>query len=132
MIADSTREKLSKSSSGINNHFAKLNEKEVLIIYDLLNYGFNSAEVMSMTGVNRITINDIKVGRTWSHITGIKYVKSRERRRISKEDALKIYELTKQKIKHQDISDLFNVPLHIVSDISRGKTWNSVTNHIAS
>ncbi len=130
IIADSTKEKLSKASSGVNNHFSKLTEIEVLQVLDLLNYGFNCMDISKMTDINYRTINDIKRGKTWSHLTGVQYFKSREKQRISEDTAIKIYKLLKQNFKHKEIAKIFDVPIHIVSDISRGNTWNSITSQV--
>lgn len=63
--------KVSKSQLGSNNSIAKLKENEVLEIVNKLNQGFKNVELGKMYNVSSSTINSIRKGKSWNHITNI-------------------------------------------------------------
>lgn len=58
--------------SGENRYNAKLTNNDVLEIKSLLQNGTKITEIAEKFNVNRITINDIKLGKTWKHLGDFK------------------------------------------------------------
>jgi hypothetical protein len=63
--------------NGSRNPSAKLNEEQVLEIINLLHQGLSAKEVASQFNLERTQVSNIKLGKRWSHITGIQYVPTR-------------------------------------------------------
>ena len=55
-----------------NNPLKKLSEREVLKIVDRYNDGVSKAELSREYNVSDMSIHYILIGKTWSHLTGIK------------------------------------------------------------
>lgn len=54
---------------GINSNFAKLTEKNVIKIKELIKDGLSNIEISKMFNVSRPNISMIKNNKTWKHIT---------------------------------------------------------------
>lgn len=65
-----TKTKMSSKRKGSQNSFAKLNEFDVIEIYNLIMRGASNAEISKKYGVTSNNIASIRNGKTWSHITG--------------------------------------------------------------
>lgn len=62
-------------SLGEKSHRAKLTAADVDAIRDLTSRGLSNRQVAKMFGVTRQTVNDIWVGKSWSHLPSAKICK---------------------------------------------------------
>ena len=58
--------KNSRKGSGVNN--SKLTEKDVYMIYQLINQGKSLSEIAALTKTGKSNISEIKAGRSWRHL----------------------------------------------------------------
>lgn len=56
-------------NTGSKNGMSILNEQKVLEIKKLFKTGLSNKKISEMFGVHQGTISDIKVGKTWKHLT---------------------------------------------------------------
>lgn len=57
---------------GENNPNSKLNEKQVLKIKEMLECGISQVDIAKFIGVSSACIGAVKLGYTWTHVTGFK------------------------------------------------------------
>ena len=132
--SEEVRIKMSKSSQGkgqgIKNVKAKLTEEQILKIDNMLKDNKTIDEIADTFKVHRSTIQLIKTGKHWSHITGRNrdnvYVKPIK---ITTEDQVIEVKKWLYKNKHcdQQIADILNMGRSTISHIRRQKTWSHVT-----
>lgn len=60
--------------SGGRSPLAKLNDRQVVEILSLLDQNITQSEIAVKFGIERTQVSNIKTGKRWSHLTGIKYV----------------------------------------------------------
>ncbi|QEM43271.1 HNH endonuclease [Bacillus phage Chotacabras] len=122
-----------KLGSEVNN--ATLTEDIVkLIKADLINCS-STAILAEKYNVSSSAISDIKVGITWSHVEveGFTPYKTtvngsnNGKSRLTEDDVRLIKKLHRdKKFKQVELSKMFNVSKHAISDIIRGRTWKHV------
>lgn len=56
------------SNLGSRNGISKLKEKDIPIIRDLIKKGFSDIQIGKIFNINRQTIRDIRLNKTWKHI----------------------------------------------------------------
>jgi len=59
------RNDLRRAAKGEKSHRSKLRNKDVIVIKEMLNKGFNCVTIAECFGVHRKTVNDIKLKKTW-------------------------------------------------------------------
>ena len=69
------KKKIENANKGEKYASSKLTEKQVTQIYALLLRGWTQTKIAEIFGVSVATVNNIKHGRTWSHLL-VKYYKS--------------------------------------------------------
>jgi hypothetical protein len=74
-FSESTRQKYINNTTCEAHNRAKFKNADVLEIVDLLNNGESITDVSNKFNVSEAAILDIKIGRNWSKLTGIKYYK---------------------------------------------------------
>lgn len=62
---------LRENCMGERHSFAKLNEKQVLEIVELINRGTKLTSIAKLFNISQQSISSIKLGITWSSVTGI-------------------------------------------------------------
>lgn len=65
---DKSKENYRQSKLGTKNPSAKLNERQVKRIRRLIKKGQSNIQIGKMFGVNRKTISDIRLGKTWRQV----------------------------------------------------------------
>ncbi|QBQ74604.1 HNH endonuclease [Burkholderia phage BcepSauron] len=70
-VQDAHASGLANTARGSQAAKAVVNEAQVLEIVRLLNSGVTQKEAASMYGLSRSSVSHIKLGLSWSHITGI-------------------------------------------------------------
>jgi NUMOD4 motif len=116
---------------------AKLTNDEVIKIYDLVWHSdLTIFEICKMFNVKESTVFSIKVGRTWSHLTGHVYIPN------NNSDVKHSYELTKEQVidiynklwnvglSIKSVSEIYNLPTYIISNIRNGYTHKDITQQI--
>lgn len=78
-MAHAKRNNLYNPNKGENNQNTKLSNRDVKSIVTMCREGMSHASVSSMFGVNPVTVTLIMNGKTWGHLTGIKYEKKTNR-----------------------------------------------------
>ncbi|OJW78451.1 MAG: hypothetical protein BGO59_31095 [Spirosoma sp. 48-14] len=119
---------------------AKLNTEDVLKIKDLLEQGLLYTQIAERFNVSTDTIQKIRNGRNWVHVTG--FTKLQEKRvskrvnasgfksiqtKLTAENLLEIKERLSTGEKCVTIAKSFNVSLSLISSIKRGKAWSDFT-----
>lgn len=125
-----TRKKISEAHQGSKHHNAKLTEKEVLKIKELLKVGETQTNIAKKFNVNRETISLIKSGKLWSHtgedISSIECSKT-SNAKLTEDDVREIKNLLKGKtMTHQEIANRYNVNKSTINNIKRNKAWTQV------
>lgn len=110
-----------RNSKGVHNYGCILEEKQVLEIYK----SNSSCSVLSkIYGVSKLAINRIKIGKTWGHITGHKYIQKRPSTFLDKEIVLKIFN---SGLTPRELSKKINIPEGVIAMIKRGQTYSKIT-----
>ena len=116
---ENMHDKLDNGTYGSN-----LTPEQALAIYNAEGFHY---EIAKKFGVRQAQVSRIKTGKTWSEVTGQKYILSSPR--LSKEIILGVYFAEGPQCK---IAKMFGVSPQHVSDIKSGKRWAEVTKHVAS
>jgi group I intron endonuclease len=106
-------------------NYTTLSNKDIIDINNLILKGFSDLDISQRYKVNKYTINDIRRGKTWSHITGIQY--NKRNTKVSKDIALKIFNLLQNGESIKAICDIFNVNNDVVYNIKNGVTFKDIT-----
>lgn len=105
---------------GEKHHLTYLTNEQVLNI-------INSSETDSILsvkyGMPRRCINNIRIGRSWSHLTGIVYKKKKIKRPSHKE----ILDIFNSPLEYMDISKKFGFSRSTVCNIKLGKIHSEIT-----
>lgn len=120
---------------GSQCHRAKLNELQVLEIKKLIEEHIPYKHIIDKYGIKSHTISAIAKGDTWKHITGFSRENSfdkrcglNERTALNQENVLEIKKLLEEgTLKIKEIANQFNVNNSIISSISKGRIWKSLT-----
>lgn len=94
-----------------------LNKKQVLSISKSK---MSSYDLSMRYNVDLKTINNIKTGKAWSKVTGIKHVKLDRQKQLSKDVVLRIY---KSKLSGASIAKEYGLSRSVVSHIKTGRTY---------
>jgi len=121
----------SHSTLGSRNGNSILNETLVLEIKDLLVL-YTNVELGNMFSVCRSAISDIRIGKRWSHITGIKRKKGRKKGSdchttvLNDDKVREIRKRLKNKETGASLGREFNVTMSVISKIKLNKIWKHV------
>lgn len=116
---------------GEMNGNAKLEESQVLEIYEKLLKGFSVVSLSEMYGVGTTAISDIKSRKSWSHILKdlpaipVKIKPTR----LNEDYVIKVCEQLEKKVPHLEIVEMFNgvVTINQVRDISRRRCFRELS-----
>ena len=116
---------------------SKLTASKIKYIVELYSKGgVSQNEIAKEMGVSYGCIEHILIGHTWAHITGIKHGETPIRNqkgeehykaKITKEQVLQVVDLINKGIQLKIISQQLGIGYYSVKDISRGKSWRSIT-----
>lgn len=113
---------------------AKLTEPDVLEIVKQLNQGETQRAIADRFGVDNVTINSIKCGRLWGHLTGIPYQKpgcpkgeDHSNAKLTADKVCEICKLAQNGWSQVDIALKFGVSKSNISAILRGRSWSQLT-----
>jgi len=113
-----------------NKDIEYLTKKQVLEIKELLDLGVKIKVIADQFNVHFQSISNIRIGKYWSHITGIKngdYSTNINHGKLSKEQVLEIKNLFDSGLKSHIIADKFNISEYTISHIRRGNFWSNIT-----
>lgn len=114
-------------NTGERCHTSILKEEEVKEVMRMLNEGRTCKEVGGVFGITDGAVWRIKVGQTWSHVTGIKYAGAKQKR-LSEEEVREIKKLLKEgTMIQEDIAKLFGVTRRAIGKIKTGQNWKHIT-----
>ena len=119
-----------RTARGISSGMCKLTEAQVReIAFDKTQSARDLAEKF---GVNRITINYIRAGKTWRDVTGFEEThrgvlkgEAHGMCKITKEQALEI--VAHPEVSAKEFSDRYGITKESIYGIRKGVTWSSVT-----
>lgn len=114
---------------GEDKTLAKLTEKDVLEIQSL----FESKEMLDRDiavkyGVTSGVISAIRLGKTWTHVSGKVFEpvpKERANKKLVPEDIANIRTLFKEGKNDADIGRIYNVARGTINQIRQGHTWKN-------
>jgi len=121
-IAHAAKTGLMKWRRGVDTYKAKLNNKQVLEIYNSLE---KTAILSTRYNIDKSVIFDIKSGNSWKHITGGVNVMV-HRKYLDKETILAVYMDTSER--HQ-VSIKYGISKSHVTSIKNGRIHSNITNH---
>lgn len=106
----------------------KFTDEEIVFIHGEIRKGKRGtqARLAEEFGVTQQTISEIATGKSWAHLTGVKYV-PRPHAKIAKETVLQIDAAIRAGLSNTEISEKFSLHSGTVSQIKNGKRWTSVT-----
>ncbi|MEB3151180.1 MAG: hypothetical protein VKL60_19445 [Sphaerospermopsis sp.] len=104
--------------------FSKLNKEQVLEIRELLLQGYNTQYIANKFNVSKLTISDIKLGKTWKEL-GKFYIKGKLNK-ITPEQALKVIDLLNDGLSQRNIQKLTGICRPTIKDIQNGKYTKTV------
>lgn len=109
---------------GEEHYKAKLSEEDVVKIKKMLAYTDKTfREIAKIFGVSPTAIRLINEGKNWKHV--LPNLKLRKSKTISREEVEFIKELLRtKKYTHKQISEITGVKVHVISDISAGRSYN--------
>ena len=113
------------SPRGEDKTTAKLTEKDVLEIQDAFEAGFKDFELAAKYGVTSGVISSIRLGKTWTHVSGRVFPPSGPNpvKKLSAEDIPTIRQMFVDGLSDADIGRAFNVARGTINQIRQGKTW---------
>jgi len=113
-----------RSNKGSKHGRAKLKESDVLEIRKLLQEGMSGADIGRKFGVTKAAISQIKIKRTWKHLTDDMVRKGRSSSKLSIKDVLGIKIMLQQGFKQKDIAKEYGVTIGTISHIKTGRQWS--------
>lgn len=135
---DESKENFSKLTLGENNNASILTTDQVIHIATLINQNISCAEISKQYNVSKKTINDIRLGKRWSHLTkriidfnqlshGNLGRSATGKAKINATQVKEIKTLLTSGVSLADISKQLNVSYKIVYDIKVKNTWKHIT-----
>lgn len=112
------------SQKGENHGCSKFRNEDIYNIVKLYAEGYTQKEIAGMYNTNQSHISEITSGKQWSHITGIKYTKSK---RLPKDKVLEIFDLINSSYRNCEISKKVGVSEDIISSIRVGRRHSKIT-----
>lgn len=136
--SDESKENFSKLTLGENNNASILTTEQVIYITTLINQNISCAEISKQYNVSKKTINDIRLGKRWSHLTksiidfnqlthGNLGRSATGKATINATQVKDIKVLIASGMSLSDISKQFNVSYKIIYDIKTNKSWKHIT-----
>lgn len=129
--AENNQDKVNRGRvpTGIDAGMSKLTEDQVR--YIIAHPEFTGSELGNKFGVNRVTINYIRAGKTWRDVTGLKEVRrgrlfgeSHGMCRITKEQAQ--YVLDHPELSGTELAEEYGVTATAIYRIRKGLNWKSL------
>jgi Mor family transcriptional regulator len=122
---------------GTENSRSKINNEIAMKIFLDCNSGMTTKSISKKYKVGRGTVQSIKEGRTWTHITGIERVRgthgngvrsgeSHPNVTLTKQNVLDIRIDRKNRMSYGKIAKKYNSNISTIRDIIKGYTWASV------
>jgi hypothetical protein len=118
--------KLGLIKSGEGSYLAKLSEKDVLTIIDLLREGQRNIDIARLYGVEHNTIDDIRCNRTWRYIERDPIPGNGPKKKLVEEDIFTIREMFLKGFSNRKIGGIFGVAPATIDQIRKGNTWKGV------
>ncbi|MBT3298921.1 hypothetical protein HN385_08355 [archaeon] len=103
---------------------------EVLEIVELLKTNITRSEISDMFLISSSTINNIKLGKTWTSVTGIKYIKHKKPKNNAKltEDQVRQIRLELRNGKNgYELARKYNIGRSTIYRIKHNQIWKQVT-----
>lgn len=116
-----------RSPLGYRNNSNKLTEEQVMNIF---NDNGSMTKIAEKYNIHRITVNNIKLGKIWSWLTGKKYIKPKRSKGNSKLTEEQVVEIFYDNRKLSEIEKEYNINRHIIWRIKTKKAWKHVTDKL--
>jgi hypothetical protein len=116
---------LNPKGSGKPN--ALLHEDDIPYIIELFEEGIRNNVIAKMYNVSDGTISEIRLGRTWRHVSDKIFAKSGPNpiKKLSSTDIPIIRKMIKEGSRDCDIGVIFGVARGTINQIRQGKTWTN-------
>jgi uncharacterized protein YerC len=126
--------------NGSDCHLSTLAETDVLKIKELILNGLTNRKIQSATKFSIDAINDVRIGRTWHHLTGWNERNNLGQgnpkgsfhgmAKLNESNVLEIKELILAGWSNPDIALKFDISKDAISKIRCGKIWAHVTGFV--
>lgn len=124
-----TEEKLEELKNS-RKGYCKLTTEDVIEIKKMLMKDIPAKEIADMYGVSKITIKEIRWGKTWSsvYVEGWKPVVNERSKKLSDDDVVEIKRLLNDgELTNREIAELFNINKSLVSFIKTGRRYSNIS-----
>lgn len=128
MLKPHHQERQRKLMKKIRQDRCILNDNQVLDIVKLFGKGLSNQEISDIYNVHKSTISNIRVGRSWSRVTGIKH--SNSYKKLTFNDMKNIVELSNKKYTTKEIHSSLGISENTIREFLRGKTYNGIVKEI--
>jgi len=106
-------------------NYTKLNSDKVKQIDNYIEKGLSDIEISNIFNVKNYTIANIRIGKTWNHITNRQYIKKSTQ--IDEHIAIIIAKYLKDGYTPEEISNKLNVDKGKILNIRLGVTFSNIT-----
>ena len=129
---DMVRDRRQYHPTGKRNSMVKLTNVKVRKIKRLLAQGLTQEKIGQRFGVVRSNISQIRMGETWTHITGIERGPKRPcGSKLSDENVYEIKRLLIQgELSQREIGERLGVSESTINHINTGRTWAHMTEDV--
>jgi hypothetical protein len=109
-----------------NSTAVDLKESQIPCIVTMIRCGLSDTKIGAIFGVKRKIICDIRLGKFWTSVSGIKDV-SRIKKSISKEQIIESVRLRSAGHTYKEIAEMLGVGQTSVQSVVKGRVWSDVT-----
>lgn len=110
-----------------NQKIRKLTKDQISLMLVHFQNGLNDTEIGKIFNIGRKAINDIRIGKRWAYITGIKRKPSAPINRTNPEDIPLIVQKITAGEAYKLIANDFGVSYGIIYGIKSGRLWSSIS-----
>lgn len=114
-------------------HKQKHTDEKIHEVCKLMEQGRSNKEIHKITGVNKNTINEIRMGKGWTHISKDYNIRpesflGKYHNRAYTEDQIReVCKMMENGYGNKEISEKLNISYDVIADIRKGKTWKEIS-----